>query len=85
MDATSVPALRLPSLRLGWRLTPLRLAVALTFFALAVRAIGIGIRPMWLDEAFSAWFSAQSWSYLWHVVPTYEAPRRLRGAWSLRR
>jgi uncharacterized membrane protein len=73
MDAASVPALRLPSLRLGWRLTPLRLAVALTVFALAVRAIGIGIRPMWLDEAFSAWFSAQSWDYLWHVVPTYEA------------
>ena len=73
MDAASVPALRLPSVRLGWRLTPLRLAVGITLFALIVRAIGIGIRPMWLDEAFSAWFSAQSWGYLWHVVPTYEA------------
>ena len=73
MDAASVPALRLPSVRLGWRLTPLRLALGLTMFALAVRVVGIGMRPLWLDEAFSAWFSAQSWDYLWHVVPTYEA------------
>lgn len=49
------------------------LGIALTFFAFAVRAAGIAMRPMWLDEAFSAWFSSQSWHYLWHVVPTYEA------------
>jgi uncharacterized membrane protein len=73
MDAVTVSTPRLPALRLGWRITPLRLGIALTLFAFAVRAAGIAMRPMWLDEAFSAWFSAQSWHYLWHVVPTYEA------------
>ena len=27
--------------------------------ALAIRAIGLGIRPLWLDEAYSWWFSAR--------------------------
>jgi uncharacterized membrane protein len=30
------------------------------------------MRALWLDEAYSAWFSAQSWHDLWLVVPTYE-------------
>jgi len=55
-----------------WRVTPLRLVVGLTLFALALRLIGLGSRPLWLDEAFSAWFSDRSFHYLWTVVPTYE-------------
>jgi uncharacterized membrane protein len=27
---------------------------------------------MWLDEAYSAWFSSRSWHELWTMVPTYE-------------
>lgn len=40
--------------------------------ALGVRAIGLSSRPLWLDEAYSAWFSSRSWAYLWTAVPTYE-------------
>lgn len=73
MDAAS--SLRAPpiGMRLNGRVTPLRLAVCLTLLALAIRITGLGSRPLWLDEAFSAWFSAQSFPYLWHVLPTYEA------------
>ena len=55
------------------RLTPMRLAAALTFLALALRLINLGGRNLWLDEAFSAWFSERSFHYLWTVLPTYEA------------
>src|SRR4029078_4067551 len=48
---------------------PARLVVII---ALGVRAIGLSTRPLWLDEAYSAWFSSRSWDYLWTVVPTYE-------------
>ena len=61
------------TLRLNWRVTPLRLTAALIGLTFAVRLTGLTSRPMWLDEAFSAWFSAQSFHYLWHVLPTYEA------------
>jgi uncharacterized membrane protein len=27
---------------------------------------------LWLDEAYSVWFSARGWHYLWTVVPSYE-------------
>jgi mannosyltransferase len=72
MDAAS--ALRGPAagLRLNWRITPLRLAAGLMLVALIVRLIGLGSRPLWLDEAYSAWFSARSWHVLWTQVPTYE-------------
>lgn len=60
-------------MRLDWRVTPLRLAAALTVLALALRLIHLGSRPLWLDEAFSAWFSDRGFHYLWHVLPTYEA------------
>ena len=40
--------------------------------ALLIRAIHLSVRPLWLDEAYSAWFSARGWHYLWAVVPTYE-------------
>jgi uncharacterized membrane protein len=72
MDAAAAQHAPLAGARLHWRVTPLRLGIALTLSALAVRLIGIGMRPLWLDEAYSAWFSAQSWHDLWTVVPTYE-------------
>ncbi len=40
--------------------------------ALTLRLYGIGDKPLWLDEAFSVWFSDQSWSYLWNEVPKFE-------------
>jgi len=54
------------------RLTAVRLAVGLVLLALAVRWVGLGARPLWLDEAYSAWFASRSWHELWAVVPTYE-------------
>jgi hypothetical protein len=57
--------------RLG-RVTPSQMAFVLVLLALAVRAVGLSARPLWLDEAYSAWFSARGWHYLWTVVPTYE-------------
>jgi hypothetical protein len=70
----SAPALRAqaPAVRLKLRLTPVRVAAALTLFALALRLIGVGSRPLWLDEAYSAWFSSRGWHELWTQVPTYE-------------
>ena len=61
-----------PQVRVTNRVTPLRLVVALTLIAVAVRLVGITHRPLWLDESYSAWFSARSWTELWTVVPTYE-------------
>src|SRR5690348_10439729 len=54
------------------RVTPIQATVLLVLLALAVRTIGLSARPLWLDEAYSAWFSSRSWHYLWTVVPTYE-------------
>lgn len=73
MDAASSLRLPVQGLRLNWRITPLRLAAGLTLLALTLRLIGLNSRILWLDEAFSAWFSDQSFHYLWHVVPTFEA------------
>lgn len=72
MDMASSPTAP-PQVRSRLDLTPLRLAVVLSLLALALRLIQLGSRPLWLDEAFSAWFSDQSFAYLWHVVPSYEA------------
>ena len=58
--------------QVGVRLTPLHLAVLLSLLAFGVRCIRLDARPLWLDEASSAWFAAQSWHDLWTVVPTYE-------------
>jgi mannosyltransferase len=73
MDAVSTLRIESDGARANLRVTPLRLGIALALLAFAVRAIGLGTRPLWLDEAFSAWFSERSWQYLWSVVPTYEA------------
>ena len=40
---------------------------------LGAAAHHLGGRNLWLDEAFSAWFSERSLHYLWTVLPTYEA------------
>ena len=72
MDGVAASRASIAGVRIGWRISPLGLAASLTFVALAVRLIGIGMRPLWLDEAYSAWFSARSWHELWTVVPTYE-------------
>ena len=72
MDAASTLGAPATALRLPVRVTPLRLAIALSAVAFAVRLIDLNGRPLWLDEAYSAWFSAQSWHVLWTEVPKYE-------------
>jgi uncharacterized membrane protein len=72
MNAASALQAQAPVGRAAWRITPLQLAVLLAVVAVAVRVVGIGSRPLWLDESYSAWFSARGWHYLWAVVPTYE-------------
>lgn len=54
------------------RLTSARLIALLTVAALGIRIIGLDLRPLWLDEAYSAWFAARGWRELWTSVPTYE-------------
>ena len=72
MDTAAASRDPLGLVRVNWRVTPLRLAAVLTLAALGVRLIGLGMRPLWLDEAYSAWFSGRGWHELWTVVPTYE-------------
>lgn len=72
MDAATSLSAPGDGLRLRWRLTPLRLVGLLTMLALVLRLIGIELRPLWLDEGYSAWFSSRSWHVLWTEVPTYE-------------
>ena len=72
MDAAAGSRAPNAGLTLNWRVTPMRLAILLTLAAIGLRVIGLGIRPLWLDEAYSAWFSARGWHELWTVVPTYE-------------
>ena len=73
MDAVSSISTPRVGIRVDWRITPLRLGASLILLAIALRLINLGSRPLWLDEAFSAWFSDQSFHYLWTVLPTYEA------------
>lgn len=73
MDAVSPLEAPVSVFPLSLRLSPLRLTIALTLAGLALRLLDLGSRPLWLDEAFSAWFSDRSFHYLWHVLPTYEA------------
>ena len=72
MDAVSALPFQLPRLNRRLRLKPAILVVALAGLAIIVRLIGLGDRPLWLDEAYSAWFASRDWHYLWTVVPTYE-------------
>ena len=72
MDAAAASPAPLSGMRLNWLVTPVRLAFVMTMLAIVVRLIGISMRPLWLDEAYSAWFSDRTWHELWTVVPTYE-------------
>ena len=49
-----------------------QLTIGLVILAVAARMIGLSERPLWLDEAYSAWFASRDWHYLWTVVPTFE-------------
>jgi len=49
-----------------------QLTFALALIAVAVRLLGLGARPLWLDEAYSAWFASRGWHELWTSVPRYE-------------
>lgn len=71
---TSTP-LRQPfaGFQLDLRATPMRLIAGMTLIALALRLTDLGSRSLWLDEAFSAWFSDRSFHYLWNILPTYES------------
>ena len=73
MDAATSLSPPTAGTRLTIRITPIRLAVGLTLLALALRLTNIDGRALWLDEAFSEWFSDRSFHYLWTVLPTYEA------------
>lgn len=70
MDAVSSTSF--PVTRVTWRVRPSVLIGGLMIVALALRVLGGIGRPLWLDEAYSAWFSARSWHVLWTEVPTYE-------------
>ena len=59
--------------RLGSGAHPLLIMIlAATMAAAALRFWEIGSRSLWLDEAYSGWFSALSWSGLWLETPHYE-------------
>lgn len=40
--------------------------------ALLIRFHRLEAPSFWLDEAYSAWFSARDWTYLWTEVPEFE-------------
>lgn len=58
--------------RREWRPTLLQITLGLTILAFLVRVIDLDSRPLWLDEAYSAYFSGRGWHELWTQVPTYE-------------
>jgi mannosyltransferase len=57
-------------------LLPRRVAIAgaivLAALALWLRANGLAIWPMWLDEAYSAFGAEQGLGFIWTVLPQYE-------------
>lgn len=72
MESVSALTLRPAVFGLRWRITPLRLILGALLLAAAVRVVGLGERPLWLDESYSAWFASRGWHELWTAVPTYE-------------
>jgi hypothetical protein len=46
--------------------------LAAAAIAVLLRFPGLGSRSLWLDEAYSAWFSGLGWSELWFDTPKYE-------------
>jgi hypothetical protein len=51
---------------------PAHLIIGLALVALAVRLVGLGLRPLWLDEGYSVYAAERTWHDLWTVVPSYE-------------
>ena len=54
------------------RLRPVHLVIGLAAIAVAVRVIGLSLRPLWLDEGYSLYAIERSWRDLWTIVPSYE-------------
>jgi mannosyltransferase len=69
---TSLALLAPAKLPRSLRVSRFQLTAVLILVALMLRGLGLTLRPMWLDEGLSAWFSTRSWHYLWTVVPTFE-------------
>jgi hypothetical protein len=65
------PLLRAPNRTLP-QVEPLAMLAAAVALAIILRFIGLGSRPLWLDEAYSAWSSGLSWWQLWSEVPSFE-------------
>jgi mannosyltransferase len=49
-------------------------SIAILSFAagIGLRVWHIGVEPMWLDEAYSAYAAGKDWHFLWTIVPRYE-------------
>ena len=45
---------------------------AIMVAALIFRLPGLGTRSLWIDELYSEWFAARTFTELWRDVPTYE-------------
>lgn len=45
---------------------------AIIIVGLGIRLMFLGDRALWLDEAYSVWFSDRTWHYLWREVPQFE-------------
>jgi len=54
------------------KLTPTYLIIGLIALAAIVRVVGLGSRPLWLDEGYSVYAVEQSWHGLWTIVASYE-------------
>lgn len=54
------------------RLATIAALAAIMVFGAWVRVFRIAARPLWLDEAYSAYAAAGGFRFLWTVVPTYE-------------
>ena len=50
----------------------MHLVLGLIVLAAAVRVVGLGARPLWLDEGYSVYAVERSWHDLWTIVPSYE-------------
>lgn len=45
---------------------------AVTLLGFGLRLYRLGEASLWIDEAYSVWFSARDWAYLWGEVPKFE-------------
>lgn len=69
LTSSSAPAQNHSALFPGiWRLALAAILVAGALF----RLVTIGQDPIWLDEAYTLWFTQQSWEFLWHTMAGVE-------------